>query len=93
MMVDNDQLQEVVENAMRNVLSSDIKDKPPEVKQLGEYVSQNEAMKMLNRKTSWFYLKRKSGELSAKKSANQWWYKRCDLENYVKNGFDSTSEV
>ena len=88
MMVDKDQLQEVVESAMRKVLSFDTKSQSQEVKQLGDYISQSEAMKMLNRKTTWFHLKRKSGELSAKKSANQWWYKRSDLENFVNGGLD-----
>ena len=92
MMVDKDDLQEVVERAMRKVLSSEAKVQTNEVKQLGEYVPQSEAMKMLNRKTTWFHLKRKSGELIAKKSANQWWYKKSDLENFVTSGFDSTSK-
>ncbi len=64
------------------------KDKESNV--VGDYVPQREAMKILNRKTTWFHLKRKSGELTAVKSANQWWYKLSDLQNYVKNGVFST---
>ncbi len=91
MMVEKDQLLELIENAVRKGLS--VKQKPKEEKQdeLGEYVPQIKAMKILNRKTTWFHLKRKTGELTARKSANQWWYKRRDLENYIKNGIVSDS--
>ncbi len=91
MMVDKDQLQEVVETAVRNALNTKSESPRAESDQLGEYVSQMVAMKILNRKTTWFHLKRKSGELTAIKSANQWWYKRSDLEDYVKNGIEYDS--
>ena len=91
MMVDKAQLQEVVETAVRKALNSKSESPKSESNQLGEYVSQAVAMKILNRKTTWFHLKRKSGELSAIKSANQWWYKRSDLEDYVKNGIEYDS--
>ena len=68
MMVEKDQLLELIENAVRKGLS--VKQKPKEEKQdeLGEYVPQIKAMKILNRKTTWFHLKRKTGELTARKS-------------------------
>ena len=90
MMIEQDQLTAAVKEAMKSVLSIDYKkEKQENVTQLGEYVSQYEAMKMLNRKTTWFHNKRKSGELPAKKSANQWWYKKSDLENFINNGVES----
>ena len=89
MMVDKDQLEEVVENAVRKAMNIKAETPKEESDQLGEYVSQIIAMKILNKKTTWFHLKRKSGELTAIKSANQWWYKRSDLENYVKRGIES----
>lgn len=89
LMVDRDELKEIVEESIRKTINN-VKSTPKEeVMQLGKYIPQSEAMKILNRKTTWFHLKRKSGELVAKKSANQWWYRREDLENYVSKGLDS----
>ena len=86
MMVDKNQLEEVVESAVRKAMDTKKETSKEETNQLGEYVSQIVAMRILNRKPTWFHLKRKSGELPAIKSANQWWYKRSDLEDYVKRG-------
>jgi len=88
-MIDKDQLQGIVENAVRKAMYAKTEPPKEELIQLGEYVPQVVAMKILSRKTTWFHTKRKSGELLAIKSANQWWYKRSDLEDYVRRGVDS----
>ena len=93
MLVQTDQLKELIENAVRKALEVKKEVVIEEQTQLGEYVPQVRAMKILNRKTTWFHNKRKSGELIAVKSANQWWYKRSDLEEYVVNGTSSTTTL
>lgn len=60
-----------------------------DISTVGEYISQQQAMKMLNRKTTWFYNSRKSGELPAIKSGNGWWYKLEDIEKFIKSGKQS----
>jgi hypothetical protein len=60
-----------------------------DISAVGEYISQQQAMKMLNRKTTWFYNSRKSGELPAIKSGNGWWYKLEDIEKFISNGRQS----
>lgn len=86
MMVDRDQLKEIVEQSVRKAISQKANVNQVRGSQLGDFIPQSEAMKILNKKTTWFHLKRKSGELPAIKSANQWWYKKEDLEAFVKNG-------
>ena len=88
-MIDKGQLQEIVEKAVRKAMNAKTESPKEELVQLGEYVPQVVAMKILSRKTTWFHMKRKSGEISAIKSANQWWYRRSDLEDFVKRGVES----
>lgn len=57
-----------------------------EIPAVGNYISQKEAMNLLNRKTTWFHNKRKSGELPGIKSGNSWWYQMSDIENFILNG-------
>ena len=87
-MIDKDQLQEIVENAVRKAMNLKPEPSNEGLNQLGEYVTQAVAMKILSRKNTWFHTKRKSGEIIGKKSGNQWWYKRRDLENYLKRGLE-----
>ena len=89
-MVERNELQEILESAIKNIVGKEETEKESEIKQIGGYVSQREAMKLLNRKNTWFHTKRKSRELIGKKSANQWWYKRSELENYLKKGLEIT---
>ncbi len=63
-----------------------------EVSTVGEYISQQEAMKLLGRKATWFYNKRQSNELPAIKSGNSWWYLMSDIEKFIKNGRQSDAE-
>ncbi|MGD9992897.1 MAG: hypothetical protein AB7S69_06330 [Salinivirgaceae bacterium] len=53
---------------------------------LGDYVSEKEAQELLNRKTTWFWQKRKTGELIGKKAGNQWFYKMADIQGFIENG-------
>lgn len=53
---------------------------------LGDYISEKEAQELLNRKTTWFWQKRKTGELIGKKAGNQWFYKMTDIQSFIENG-------
>jgi hypothetical protein len=52
---------------------------------LGEWLPEEEAQKLLGRKTTWFYNKRKSGELEGKKRGNKWWYRLGDIQDFINN--------
>jgi hypothetical protein len=83
--MDKEELKETFREIITDLVPSIEMSKRQE-KSVGEHIPQSEAMRILNRKTTWFYLKRKSGELPAKKSGNQWWYLKEDIEAFVKNG-------
>ena len=85
LMVEKSELEEIIKGAISDLVPA-IKKSSQDEKSVGEYIPQSEAMKILNRKTTWFHLKRKSDELPATKSGNQWWYKKEDIESFVKNG-------
>ncbi len=57
-----------------------------ETKLLGDYVTEAEAKKQLNRKTTWFYNKRNTGELKGRKSGGRWYYRRSDIIKMIDNG-------
>lgn len=53
---------------------------------LGDYISEHEAKKILGKQTTWFWNKRKSGELIARKAGNTWYYKQNDILKFIENG-------
>jgi len=52
---------------------------------LGEFISEKEARKLLDRKTTWFYEQRRSGRLPFSKVGSKVYYKREDLFNLLTN--------
>ena len=52
----------------------------------GDYIDENEAMKILRRGKTWFWNKRKSRELPGKKAAGRWYYKLMDIDKLIDNG-------
>lgn len=52
---------------------------------LGEFISEKEARKILDRKTTWFYEQRRSGRLPYSKVGSKVYYKRENLFNLLKN--------
>ena len=56
---------------------------------LGDLMPEEEAKALLSRGTTWFWEKRKSGELKAKKAGNKWYYKRSDILKFIENGRSS----
>lgn len=85
-MVEKHELEEIVKNALQEMIPNIGQNNVKETNSVGDYIPQSEVMKILNRKVTWFHLKRKSGELPATKSGNQWWYLKTDIEDFVKNG-------
>jgi hypothetical protein len=85
LMVEKNELEELIQKAITDLIPT-LNVGRQDNKSVGNYIPQSEAMKLLNRKTTWFHLKRKSGELPAKKSGNQWWYRREDIEAFIENG-------
>ncbi|MBT3301983.1 MAG: helix-turn-helix domain-containing protein [Bacteroidetes bacterium] len=52
---------------------------------LGDWIPEEEAKKLLGRKTTWFYNKRKSGELDGRKRGNKWWYRLSDIQAFIES--------
>jgi hypothetical protein len=56
-------------------------DKPSQQRITNGYMSENEAQKEFNRKTTWFWTQRKNGRLPFKKLGNRIYYQKADLLN------------
>jgi hypothetical protein len=53
---------------------------------LGDYIPEDRAMELLGRGKTWFFNKRKSGELPGKKAAGRWYYRNQDIIKYIEDG-------
>jgi hypothetical protein len=53
---------------------------------LGDYVAEEKAMELLCRGKTWFWSKRKSGELIGRKAAGRWYYQLNNLKKFIENG-------
>ena len=51
---------------------------------LGDFIPEEDAMKLLGRGKTWFWMKRKSSELPGKKAAGRWYYNKNDLKKYIE---------
>ena len=86
--LDKDELTKTIKEAVSEAINS--ADKPISWSDsLVDYLSLEKTMELLGRKKTWFHNKRISGELPAKKSANQWWYKKSIINEYIENGQES----
>lgn len=56
---------------------------------LGEFVTEKEAKAALSKGTTWFWNKRKAGELKGRKAGNQWYYKKSEILKLIENGRSS----
>lgn len=83
MMVPSEVIRDLAELArdLRKVISNFKSDAPLTI---GDWVPEPEAKRMLGRKTTWFYLRRKSGELAGKKRGGQWWYHQNELLQFIE---------
>ena len=57
--------------------------------QLGDYISEPEAKKLLGRKTTWFWNMRQSGQLPFSKIGGTNYYSRQDLLKLLKDNHSS----
>ena len=53
---------------------------------LGDFISEEEAMLLLNRGKTWFWQKRNSGELPGKKAAGRWYYSKRAINQFISHG-------
>lgn len=74
-------LLEKVENICQAVLS-----RKQEKNGIGDYISEQEAKDLLGKGTTWFWNKRKSGELVGRKAGNKWYYKQSEIFNFIDGG-------
>lgn len=63
----------------------DIDDKLEQPKSVNDYVSELEAKKLLLRGTTWFWERRRSGELPYTKLGGQVYYLMSDLVKYLED--------
>lgn len=56
----------------------------PESRALGGWISEEEAKKLLGRETTWFWQKRKVGELRYTKAGNKIFYEMDDLKTFLE---------
>ena len=56
---------------------------------LGDYIPEERAMEIMGRGKTWFWNKRKSGELIGKKAAGRWYYSLDELKKLINNGQSS----
>ena len=64
---------------------NDIDDKLEKPKSFDDYVSELEAKKLLGRGTTWFWERRRSGELPYTKLGGQVYYLMSDLVKYLED--------
>lgn len=51
---------------------------------LGEFISEKDARKLLDRKTTWFYEQRKCGRLPYSKVGSKVFYRILDIQNLIE---------
>lgn len=64
---------------------NDIDDKLEKPKSFDDYVSELEAKKLLGRGTTWFWERRRAGELHFTKLGGQVYYLKSDLVKYLED--------
>ncbi|NQU32411.1 MAG: hypothetical protein HQ521_04185 [Bacteroidetes bacterium] len=67
--------------AMRDELGSSGK-----TETLGDYIPEEKAMELLQRRKTWFWNMRKTGKLAGKKAAGRWYYKLETIKNFIDHG-------
>jgi hypothetical protein len=78
-MVNNKQLLRILKKL------KEIEDKLNRPKSIDDYVSELEAKKLLGRGTTWFWERRRSGELPYTKLGGQVYYLMSDLVKYLED--------
>lgn len=84
-LVSEEDITPIIENAVNKAFTNRNLGKNTELTEvIDEFITEDEAKKVLGRKTTWFYNARRSGELTAIKRANKWWYKKSDINEFIK---------
>ena len=78
-MVNNPQLQRILKKL------KEIEDKLNRPKSIDDYVSDLEAKKLLGRGTTWFWERRRAGELPYTKLGGQVYYLKSDMIKYLED--------
>ena len=78
-MLNNQQLHRILKKL------KEIEDKLNRPKSIDDYVSELEAKKLLGRGTTWFWERRKAGELHYTKLGGQVYYLKSDLVKYLED--------
>jgi hypothetical protein len=79
-----EKMDEILKNLQR--LNEAVGHSKPEKNALGEYMPEKQAKELLLKQTTWFWNKRRSGELTGRKAGNQWYYKTSDIQKFIENG-------
>ena len=85
-MIPKEPLDELIKAAQDFRRMQELLEKDTSSGALGDYIPEEEAMKLLGRGKTWFWDKRKSGELPGKKAAGRWYYRLKDIQKYIEDG-------
>lgn len=58
---------------------------------LGDWISEEEAKKMLGRETTWFYYRRKAGELEYAKAGRKTYYSLASINQFLEQNRNSAA--
>lgn len=86
LLITEEEITPIIEKALQRALAGQNQFQSNKEVLMEDMVSQEEAMKLLGRKNTWFYNMRMTGQLHGTKSANKWWYNKSDLQNFIRNG-------
>lgn len=85
LLISEEEITPIIENAINKAFTNrNFSMNSDSTEVIDEYITEDEARKVLGRKTTWFYNARRSGELTAIKRANKWWYKKSDINAFIK---------
>ncbi len=76
-----DKILESIEYIKQKVTKDNIKNNS-----LGDYISEKEAKSLLSKGTTWFWNKRKTGDLRGRKAGNKWYYKKQEIIKFIDKG-------
>ena len=77
-----DELMQKIDKLTAALLKSEHSDKSL----LGDRIPENEAKALLNKGSTWFWNKRKSGELDSRKFGGKHYYSKTQIQNLIENG-------
>lgn len=85
-LVPKEALDELIEAVKAIKHLQDELNKKDETDALGDFIEEKRAMELLKRGKTWFWEKRKTGELPGKKAAGRWYYRKEDIKKLIIDG-------